>query len=233
MTHGVLTERPSLEVNRVMTHRSPLSAHYRALVQRILAANLTAPANQTLETIGITGCARGAGVSTVAFNLAVAAARADIGPVLFVDADVTKQPDRRITADSPTWGLADALSSSADPMDCVVNLPVENLSFVAGHGCARHDELKFDPFKAAELLNEYKCQFKLVIVDIPAPTELNDSVYLAAHMDGVVLVVESELSDTRTALRTKQQLVDANANLLGAVLNKQQKHVPTWLDSLL
>jgi protein-tyrosine kinase len=233
MTQGVLTERPSLEANGVIPHRSPLSAHYRALVQRILAANVTAPANQTLETIGITGCARGAGVSTVAFNVAVAASRADIGPVLLVDADVTKQPDRRLIADSPAWGLADALASCADPMDCVVNLPAENLSFVAGRGGAKHDELKFDPFKAAELLNEYKCHFKLVIVDIPAPTELNDSVYLAAQMDGVVLVVESELSDTRTALRTKQQLVDANANLLGAVLNKQRTHVPSWLDSLL
>lgn len=239
MTPGVLTGRSPVEVNGVngangvVAHRSTLSAHYRALVQRIQAANMTAPANQTLETVGITGCARGAGVSTVAFNTAVAAARADIGPVLLVDADVSKQADRRIVTDLPAWGLADALANAADPMDCAVSLAIENLWFVAGRGNAKHDELKFDPFKAAELLNEYKCHFKLVIVDIPAPTELNDSIYLAAQLDGVVIVIESESSDTRTALRTKQQLVDANANILGAVLNKQRNHVPGWLDSLL
>jgi Mrp family chromosome partitioning ATPase len=73
----------------------------------------------------------------------------------------------------------------------------------------------------------------LVIVDIPAPTELNTSVYLAGKLDGVVLVIESEGSDGRMALRTKQQLVGANANLLGVVLNKRRKHVPNWLNNLL
>ncbi len=118
-------------------------------------------------------------------------------------------------------------------MDCIVNTPIANLSIVAGRGKAKHDELTFDPFKTAELLSDYKCHFKLVIVDIPAPTELNGSIYLAGKLDGVVLVIESELSDGRTALRTKQQLVDANANLLGVVLNKRRKHVPNWLYNLL
>ena len=118
-------------------------------------------------------------------------------------------------------------------MDCIFNMPIENLSIVAGRGKTKYDELTFDPFKAAQLLNEYKCQFKLLIVDIPAPTELNGSIYLAGQLDGVVLVIESESSDGRTALQTKQQLVEANANLLGVVLNKRRKHVPNWLYKLL
>ena len=61
--------------------RGKLSAYYRALVQRIQAANMAAPLNRTVETIGVMSPARGAGVSTVAFNIAVAAARADMGPV--------------------------------------------------------------------------------------------------------------------------------------------------------
>ena len=93
--------------------------------------------------------------------------------------------------------------------------------------------MTIDPFKAADLFNEYKCQFKLVIVDVPAPSELNGSIYLAGRLDGVLMVIESELSDARAALRTKQQLVDANANVLGVVLNKRRKHVPNWLYNLL
>jgi Mrp family chromosome partitioning ATPase len=233
MTQGVLSERPSITANGAATRRGTLSAHYHALVQRIQAANMAAPANQALETIGVTSCARGAGVSTVAFNIAVAAARADFGPVLLVDADITKQANRRLISESPALGLVDVLAGEVDPMECIVHLPIENLSVVVGRGEARHGELTFDPFKAAECLSEYRNHFRLVIVDIPAPTELNGSVYLAGKLDGVVLVVESELSDGRVALRTKQQLVDASANLLGVVINKQRKHLPNWLYRLL
>lgn len=229
MIQEVLTERPRVVTNGKAIRRGKLSAHYRALVQRIQAANMAVPANQTIETIGVTSCARGAGVSTVAYNIAVAAAYADMGPVLFVDTDITRQANRNLIPGSPALGLADILADDANPMDCIVNMQIENLSVVAGRGKAKHDELTFDPFKAAAVLDEYKCHFRLVIVDIPAPTELNGSNYLAGKLDGVVLVIESELSDGRAALRTKQQLVEVNANLLGVVLNKRRKHVPNWL----
>lgn len=240
MIQEVLTDRPPVATNGKTTAtngkailRGKLSAHYHALVQRIQATNTLSSANATIETIGVTSCDRGAGVSTVAFNIAVAAARADMGPVLFVDADITKQADRNLISGSPVLGLADALADDVNPLDCIVNMPIANLSIVVGRGKAKHDELTFDPFKTAQILSEYKCHFKLVIVDIPTPTELNGSIYLAGHLDSVVLVIESELSDGRNALRTKQQLDDANANLLGVVLNKRRKHVPNWLNKLL
>jgi Mrp family chromosome partitioning ATPase len=233
MIQDVLTDRPTVHTNGAVPRRGKLGAHYHALVQRIQAANLESSSNQAIEMVGVTSSAPGAGVSTVALNVAVAAACADMGPVLYVDADVTKQSNRHLISGSPDLGLADALADAADPMDCIVNTPIANLSIIAGRGKAKHEDLTFDPFKAAELLNDYKCHFKFVIVDIPAPTELNGSVYLAGKLDGVILVVESEKSDSRIALRTKQQLVEANTNLLGVVLNKRRKHVPNWLYNLL
>jgi len=233
MLQEVLTARPPVVANGKVARHCKLSPHYGALVQRIQAENIEASSTDCIDLIGVTSCAPGAGVSTVSFNIAVAAARAGMGPVLYVDSDITKQPSRRLTRRTPTLGLADVLADGADPMDCVVHTPIENLSIVAGRGTAKHDELSFDPFKTAEVLNDYKSQFKLVIVDVPAPTELNGSIYLAGKLDGVVLVIESELSDGRAALRTKQRLVDANANLLGVVLNKRRKHMPNWLYNLL
>src|SRR5215475_10714966 len=119
MIQEMLTERPAVATNGGAPLRGKLSAYYRALVQRIRAANLAAPANETIETIGITSCTPGTGVSTVAFNVAVAAAHADMGPVLFVDADIARQLNRHLIPDAPVLGLADALADAADPMDCV------------------------------------------------------------------------------------------------------------------
>jgi protein-tyrosine kinase len=233
MIQEVRIERPLVITGRTATPHCKLNAYYRALVQRIQAASIAPPLKRSIEMIGVTSPGQGAGVSTVAFNVAVAAARADMGPVLLVDADVTKEANLNWIPDSPKFGLADVLSNAIDPIDCVFNTSIENLSMVAGRGEAKHAELVFDPFEVAELLNDYKCHFKLLIIDIPAPTELNGSIYLAGKLDAVVLVIESELSDGRAALRTKQQLVEANANLLGVVLNKRRKDVPNWLDRLL
>src|SRR4051812_47035121 len=101
MIQELLIERPPVYTNRKASHRCKLSAHYRALLQRIQAANLSGSITETIEAIGVTSPERGAGVSTVAFNIAVAAARAEMGPVLYVDADITKLANRRLIPDSP------------------------------------------------------------------------------------------------------------------------------------
>ena len=109
------------------------------------------------------------------------------------------------------------------------SIPYGDLSIVSGRGMRPHGVSTIDRDKFSEILNEYKRHFTLLVIDIPAPTELNGSVCLASQLDGVVLVIEAERADGRVALRTKQQLVDANVNLLGVVLNKRRQHVPGWL----
>ncbi len=63
MVQNVLTERPPVVTNGKATDRSKLSGHYRALLQHIQAANIAAPANKTIETIGVTSCAEALGLA--------------------------------------------------------------------------------------------------------------------------------------------------------------------------
>jgi Mrp family chromosome partitioning ATPase len=114
-------------------------------------------------------------------------------------------------------------------MDCVIQLPLANLSAVGGRSTSGRSTIEVSPFKISALIDEYKHHFKLVIVDIPAPTEVNGSALLAGELDGVVLVMEAERADGRVAQKTKQSLSEAGANLLGVVLNKRRKHLPDWL----
>jgi protein-tyrosine kinase len=220
------TERPTARMNSNVLRRSKLSGHYEALLQRIQAANLDTSAGQA---IGITSCAPRAGVSTVALNIAATADLAGCGPVLFINADINKLPGLNAARETPQSGLADALAGAVDPLDCVVPAPYGEFSIVSGRGMCSHGVSTINRSRFVELLNEYKRHFKLLIVDIPAPSESNDSVGLAGQLDGVLLVIEAERADGRVAIRTKQQLVDANANLLGVVLNKRRQHVPGWL----
>lgn len=226
MIQELTTERPSVRANGNLPHRSKLSAHYEALVHRIHAATSDAMLGQS---IGVTSCASRAGVSTVARNIAIAADRAGYGPVLLISADIHNLSEPNAAGELPSAGLADALAGSVEPLDCVTQGPDGEFAIVAGRGIRPHYVSTADRSKFAELLTQYKRHFKLIIVDVPAPTELNDSVGLAGQLDGVLLVIEAERADGRVALKTKQQLVDANANMLGVVLNKRQQHVPGWL----
>jgi Mrp family chromosome partitioning ATPase len=217
-------------VNGRVRRSSALSAHYDALFRQIQGAGLKP---STASTIGIISCAPRAGVSTVALNIAITAAGADSGPVLFIDADVSKPFDGKVVDSVPADGIAEIFSNTAEPLDCVQPSRFSNLSILAGRGKGKHGASSFSPSKFAGLMEVYKSHFNVIIVDIPAPSELNGSILLASELDGVVLVLEAERADGRVALRMKEQLGDAGAHLLGVVLNKRRQYIPGWLYRLL
>ena len=226
MLQELATERPKVRTNGSPPRRSHLSAHYDALLQRVLAISADTAVGQA---IGVTSCAPRAGVSTVAHNLAVTADRSGYGPVLLLDLDIHKSSSLNRRKPATEYGLFDALAGTADPFDCVTPAPRGSFSVVSTRGTNSPDASTIDRGRFAEVLSEYKRNFKLLVVDIPSALDTNNSVCLASQMDGVLLVIEAERADGRVALKTKQQLIDANANLLGVVLNKRRQHVPGWL----
>jgi Mrp family chromosome partitioning ATPase len=75
----------------------------------------------------------------------------------------------------------------------------------------------------SRLLAEWKEHFRLVVMDLPPPTEAGLALSLAAALDGVVLVVEADRTPWDAARRAKAVLVQSRANVLGVVLNKQPR----------
>src|SRR4051812_39587784 len=189
MLQELTAERPAVRASGSSIRHAKLSAHYDALLQRIQTADLSVASSQA---IGIIGCAPRAGASTVAFNVAMTAAHADCGSVLFLDADVNKTPGPNAVGAVPSLGLADALADAAEPLDCVKLTPYANLSILSGRGVSARGASTVDARKFLALITEYKKHFKLLVIDIPAPAEFNGSISLAAQLDGVVLVIEAE-----------------------------------------
>jgi len=230
MLQELTKERSAVRESGSSIRHSKLSAHYDALFRRIQTAGFD---SETGVAIGIIGCAPRAGASTVAFNIAMTAAHSDCGSVLYIDADVKKRPGPNPVGAVPELGLADALASAADPLDCVKLTQYANLSILSGRGISTRDIAKVDPGALTSIFEEFKRQFKLLMIDLPAANEFNGSISLAAQLDGVILVVEAERADGRAALQIKRQLESADANLLGVVLNKRRQHVPGWLYRML
>ncbi len=171
----------------------------------------------------ITSAVPESGKTTVALNLAAAAAAGTVGEVLLIEADL-RRPQLSRTLDLPAErGLSTLLRSSAALEDVVVHVPTGP----ADGGLSRDpDEFfpgSFDVLgagpphpNATELLRSHRMrdliatarrEYALTIIDGPPPSIVPDALPLMAQSDGVIVVARvghergPELRRLRTELR--------------------------------
>jgi len=218
---------PSETRDRAAANEGPLD-----FCQTILA-HLPWPGGESsslARTVGLTSCYRGEGVSTVASRLALAAASCGDHKVLLVDADVACPSVHTMFSTTLTPGLSNVLF---DPtrLSASVQQPSESRLFIlsAGNG-GRNLFRDCDEAKLAVVFESLKSEFDLVVFDLPATTAPDFPHRLAGMLDGVLWVVEAERIWPEDALRTKELLAGANAQIIGTVLNRARRRVPRWLD---
>lgn len=211
---------------RPTTRLSPaLVPHCQALVNRLgLAAGLIdAP-----QAVGFTSAARRAGVSTLAAGVAILVAESG-RQALLIDA-CWKNPalDRRFNL-SPAPGLREFLSGEASFAKAVASTDVQNLHVLP---CGRHPAgslLVSSRPALVDLIAQAKERFDLIVFDLPPALPEEPVIVWTGALDGVLLVVQAEQTVAEQARRAKQTLLDSQAHLLGAVLNRHRSYLPRWL----
>jgi hypothetical protein len=71
--------------------------------------------------------------------------------------------------------------------------------------------------------------FGAVVVNAPHPALQPEMLLLCRHVDGVVLVVESERTRRQSAMWTAQQIEESGGHLLGVVLSRRRFRIPEWI----
>ncbi len=184
------------------------------------------------KSIGVTSCASGAGVTTVAANLAIAGAQISEQPVLLLDLSSARPAPATRFSLAGDLDLCDALADASQYGACVRPSPIANLSILAANSASDLQRLNIDSPKANDLLQMLGNDFGFIVVDLPT-VESSLCFVTAGLLNGVLLVMEAERTRSDIAARAKQRLVDARANVLGIVLNKHPQHLPTWLEARL
>ncbi|MGA2797333.1 MAG: CpsD/CapB family tyrosine-protein kinase [Thermoguttaceae bacterium] len=181
------------------------------------------------RTLGITSCRQGEGVSTIAASLAAAAASWGDYRILLADANVAK-PSAHESFGVPLYpGWAnihkdgDALAKHIQPTS------IFNLSVLAAGILDEQNTSAGVALGSPGLVKELTDGFDLSVFDLPPMESTGDAAHLAALLDGVVLVVEAELSHRDDVRRACEQLTRFGARPLGVVLNKFRQSVPEWL----
>ncbi len=203
------------------------SEGFRALAQRL--STMRDRDGRALNTIGVTSCSSGAGVSSIAANLAIGAADIGAGPVLIIDLN-TSSPSQAAMFDlTGNLGLQDAISGTTPLVDCPRETGIPQLSLLAPNSDGSRTTVQCDPAQFRGLLEFYAQEFELIVLDLPAANETTMCLPITSLLSGVLFVVEAERTRCEAALRAQSRLLHAQANLLGAVLNKRREYIPHWL----
>jgi Mrp family chromosome partitioning ATPase len=219
--------KPPMPILSVPTRRSPeLHEACQMLLRRLGWPSPTG--KHELRTLGFTSCYSGEGVSTIAAHVAFSAALSGPQRVALVDLNFARPSVHQTLELEQSPGISEILTGKLSLSDAVqftsltqfAALPVGTTSLLGG---------RLNPAIMAELVDDVSAAFDLVIFDLPSCDMASGTLGMAGLLDGVCLVVEAERIRAEVALRTKELLTRNGANLVGAVMNKQPRHVPNWL----
>jgi Mrp family chromosome partitioning ATPase len=176
------------------------------------------------KLLAITGSGGGAGTSTLAAGIASALSETGEGKVLLVDMNPGRTEAHPFFQGRPACSLTAALSNEGKLTSAADNLYLATTSQNgAGTG-------SFGLKRLRELIPNIKeSDFDYVLFDMPPLGQTSPTASMAAYMDNVIFVVESENAQRETVKRDYAQLVGRKPDVL-VVLNKTHTYAPKWID---
>jgi capsular exopolysaccharide synthesis family protein len=195
---------------------------------RMLRANLRYfNVDRNVGSVLITSAAASEGKTTVAWNLAAAAAESGI-KTLLLEADL-RHPRLVQQYNVPAHqGLSDVLSGQAQPGDVVHQVLVNNRT--NGHAPMPLDVITAgrippNPTDLIEsdmmrrLIRGAERHYDLVVVDSPPSAVVSDAIPLILQVSGVIVVTRLGVSTRDEAIHLRAQLRNMHAPVLGVVVN--------------
>lgn len=194
--------------------KSPISEQYRTIRTNIQFSTV----DHELRSILVTSSVPGDGKSTTVANLAVVFAQQG-KKVLLIDGDLRK-PTVHYTFQIPnTIGLTNVLTKQVPLSEAIRETTINNLYVLTSGPIPPNPAEMLGSSSMKELMSEVHALFDLVLFDSPPILSVTDAQVLANLCDGSILVVKSQQTDKEAAMKAKDLLNAANAQLLGVVLN--------------
>jgi exopolysaccharide transport family protein len=174
-----------------------------------------------VKVLQLTSALPGEGKSTIAANLARAAALCG-DRVLLIDADLRRPSIGSSLGLPASPGLAELLAGSSGVSDFIMRDSYSGLDFLAGDTPITGAEA-LNLLSSRELINlieKVRAAYDLVIIDSAPLLPVADPRVLVGYVDGVVLVVASELTARGAVQAALQETPGIEAKILGVVMNR-------------
>ncbi|MGB7427116.1 MAG: polysaccharide biosynthesis tyrosine autokinase [Microcoleaceae cyanobacterium] len=202
---------------------TPFEEAFRSLNTNLQLLNPDSPVRSCV----VSSATPADGKSTVAFNLAKGAAAMG-QKVLLIDADLRNPKLHKMMGLPNEMGLTQALTQEdLDIYETILVSPVDDNLFVLTAGAIPPDPTRLlSSKKMKKLMAEFEQNFDLVLYDTPPLIGLADANLLAAHTNGLMMVVGVEKTERQAVEFAWREIQMAGVPVLGMVANgdKQPSH---------
>ena len=193
---------------------SPVAEAFRALRTAVLFSTPDAPPKVILVTSA--GASEGKTVSSL--NLASALAESG-SRVLLIDVDLRKPACHRALGVRNDRGLSSFLAGQVDLKSVTHDFASPKLSFIPAGPTPPNPAELVGSSRMRDTLEALRGDYDFLVVDSPPVLPVTDAVVLSREADGVLMVVKGHDTPRELIKRARDQLLQANAHLLGAVVN--------------
>lgn len=183
-------------------------------INNIRTGLLLSDIDQPPKTILITSAAGGEGKTTLSINLA--AAFAQLGRTLLIEADLRKPNLALKLGSNPRPGIKELLSGEAQLQECIFDKgPLSVLTC----GASPENPLELLSSRGfGQLLDNLAKEFRHIILDAPPLLAVSDAAVLGRLTDSVVLAVKADTTTHQMAREALARLRKAGIEPIGAVL---------------
>jgi Mrp family chromosome partitioning ATPase len=179
--------------------------------------------------VGFASCHHGTGTSSMAWSFAGALAAAGRHPVCLVEANLRTPALADALRLQRTPGLREVLDGSAGLDAAIQQPPGHGVSVMTAGAIAGAAASAFSGPALGETVERLRERFRAVLFDAAPLLPYPDTVPLARHLDGIVLVLRAEHDRWEVAQQGARMLEAAGVRILGAVLNRKPLYIPRWL----
>ena len=174
--------------------------------------------NPNANCITVVSGGAGEGKSTTLTNLAYVCAQGGYN-VLLIDGDLRRPRLHTLFDVSNSRGLTNYLATQVPLEEVVIQTPVENLFFLPSGLLPADSAGILNSQRMAELIEDVKARFDLVLIDSPPILGVSDASVLVNEADATLIVVQHRKLPRHMLLRVKQAVENVGGKVLGVVLN--------------
>lgn len=175
-------------------------------------------ANTDNRAVAFTSAEPGAGKSTTCCNLGIVMAQTG-ARVVVVDADMRKPTQHRNFRVSKTEGLSKILGGLSTLDDCILKDVVPNLDLIPSGAIPPNPSELLGSARMLELLTELRKRYDYVFLDTPPLAVVADTLVLAPHIAGLVLVARQRQTTYEELNECVEAIRQIHANMLGVIVS--------------